>query len=152
MPLPPAKSHKSAAAKVVPFHQPDQRVRMLPVRRSLPVWLRLLIQLQRGSTIVAFVLVAATLVVYSTTIYTQQLWSRDYQRLKAMQRQERQMIATSETLKHQLAQQAQKPESGLVRRLPQQAIYLPPAPEPVAKPVVPSPSPAESAPPKPLGY
>lgn len=118
----------------------------------MPLWLRLLIQAQRGSLIIAFVLVTATLFVYSSTVYTQQLWSKEYRKLKTLTRNEREMIATSESLKHQLALQAGQPGSGLVPQTPDSTIFLQPALQRSA----PSPSTnlpqAEAVPKTPLGY
>lgn len=107
---------------------PAVAVKQLPTRRPLPTWLRLLIQLQRGSVIVTFVLVTAALVVYGSTIYMQQRWSKDYSKLKSMQRSERTMIAAGEFLKNQLIQQAEQPGSGLVPRTAAHTIVLEPEP------------------------
>lgn len=127
-------------------------VRRLPSTRSLPLWLRLLIQAQRGSLVIAFVLVTATLFVYGSTVYTQQLWSKEYRKLKTLQRNEREMIATSEGLKNQLALQAARPGSGLVPQTPDSTIFLQPAPQRptlIASPSVPN---VEASPNTPLGY
>lgn len=109
----PVRSPLSA----VPALSPRPVVRRLPTSRPLPFWLSLLIYIQRGSLAVAFVLVTAALVVYGSTIYMQQLWSKEYGKLKMMQRSERQMIAVGEGLKNQLIQQAEQPGSGLVPKL-----------------------------------
>ena len=127
-------------------------VRALPTRRPMPIWLRLLIQLQRGSVVVAFVLVTAALVVYGSTIYMQQHWSKEYRKLKGLERSERQMIAAEGLIKNQLIQQAEKPGSGLVPRTTEHTLVLEPAPERVpvtANPVLNVEPPANSAP---LGY
>lgn len=127
--------------------------RILP-RRPLPAWLRLLIRLQRGSLIVTFILVSAALVVYGSTIYMQQHWSKEYNKLKSMQRSERQIAAVGASLKNQLIQQAEQPGSGLVPRTPEHSIILERAPErlPVtANPVLTSPTDAASSS-EPLSY
>lgn len=102
-------------------------VRQLPTQRPFPLWLRLLIQAQRGSAIVALILGGATLIVYSSAIFVQQQWSKDYQKLKTMQRSERQMIAAGEFLKNQIIQQAEQPGSGLVPKSSANMIYLEPS-------------------------
>jgi uncharacterized protein HemX len=102
-------------------------VRQLPTQPPLPLWLRLLIQAQRGSTLVVLILGAATLIVYSSAIFVQQQWSKDYQKLKTMQRSERQMIAAGEFLKNQIIQQAEQPGSGLVPKSSEHMIYLEPS-------------------------
>ncbi len=93
----------------------------------------------------AFVLVTAALVVYGSTIYMQQNWSKGYNKLKSMQRSERQMIAAEGLIKEQLIQQAEQPEAGLVPRTSQHTVVLQIAPErvpvtanPVAEPAPPS--------------
>lgn len=127
-------------------------VKRFPAIRAMPLWLRLLIQAQRGSLIVAFVLVTATLFVYSSTVYTQQLWSKEYRKLKTLTRNEREMIATNESLKNQLALQGEQPGSGLVPQTPDSTIFLQPALQRSAS----SPSnnlpQTEVAPKTPLGY
>lgn len=70
------------------------------------------------------------LITYAWTDYTRQRWSSEYQKLKALQQDERQLIATYETLKNQLAKQAESPETGLVPPNPANLIFLPPAAEP----------------------
>lgn len=116
------------------------------------MWLRLLIQLQRGSVIVTFVLVTAALVVYGSTIYMQQHWSKGYNKLKTMQRNERTMIAAGELMKNQLIQQAEQPGSGLVPRTAAHTVVIEPQPPraPVTmNPVLKVAPPSNSAP---LGY
>lgn len=119
----------------------------------MPTWLRLLIRLQHGSVIVAFVLVTAALIVYGSTIYMQQHWSKGYNKLKTMQRSERQMIAAEGLMKNQLIQQAEKSGSGLVPRTAEHTIVLEQAPERVpvtANPVLKVAPPTSSS--APLGY
>lgn len=87
---------------VVSLTPAPSAVRKLPTASPVPNWLRLLIQAQRGSLIVTFALVIATLMVYGGTVYMQQLWSKEYRKLKTMQRSERQMLAASEVLKIKL--------------------------------------------------
>ncbi|MBF2028118.1 MAG: hypothetical protein IGS48_15350 [Oscillatoriales cyanobacterium C42_A2020_001] len=144
---------KKPPLAVVPNSPARPPVRQLPTRRPLPTWLRLLIQLQRGSVIVTFVLVTAALVVYGSTIYMQQHWSKEYRKLKTMQRSERQMIAAGELMKNQLIQQAEQPGSGLVPRTSEHTIVLEPSPSrarvaPTTPPVVTNVEPAAA----PLGY
>jgi hypothetical protein len=96
----------------------------------------MLIRVQRGSAVITLILGAAALVVYSSAIFVQQQWSKDYQKLKTMQRSERQMIAAGEFLKNQIIQQAEQPGSGLVPKTSSHMHYLEPAPE---RPVIESP-------------
>ncbi len=92
-----------------------------------PLWLRSLLFVQRSSDVITFCLVAITLTVYSWTVYTQQQWSQEYRKLETLQRHERHLTTTNETLKDQLAQQAENPETGLVTPTTANTIYLPPA-------------------------
>ena len=127
-------------------------VRRLPSQRSLPLWVRLLVQAQRGSLVIAFILITATLIVYGSTVYTQQLWSKEYRKLKTLQRNEREMIATNEGLKNQLALQADQPGSGLIPQTSENTIFLQPAPQRPALLAAPSVPKTEVAPNTPLGY
>lgn len=132
--------------------QPVPSVRQLPAGRSLPVWLRWLMRAQRGSVIVAFGLIVAMLVVYGSTVYTQQLWSQEYGRLKRMQRHERQAIAANESLKAQLAAQAERPESGLVPKSINSMVIVPASPQRLPRVVAPAAPKLQPAPDRPLGY
>lgn len=118
--------HSNVALRsVVP--SASSSVRHLPAQPPLPLWLRLLIQAQRGSTIVVLILGVATLIIYSSAIFMQQQWSKDYQKLKTMQRSERQMIAAGEFLKNQIIQQAEQAGAGLVPKSSEHMIYLEPS-------------------------
>jgi hypothetical protein len=107
---------------------------------------------QRGSVIVAFGLIVAMLVVYGSTVYTQQLWSQEYGRLKRMQRHERQAIAANESLKAQLAAQAERPESGLVPKSINSMVIVPASPQRLPRVVAPAAPKLQPAPDRPLGY
>ena len=101
----------------------------MPPREAVPLWLMRLCALQRHSSIVTFLLVASMLVVYGWTVYSQQLWSKEYRKLETLQRHERQLTTTNEVLKNQMALQAERPNTGLVAPSPASAIFLPPAPQ-----------------------
>jgi len=125
-------------------------VRRLPSPRKLPIWLQLMLLAQRGSLVVTFILVMGALLVYGNTVYTQQLWSKNFRDLRAFQRSERQLAAATGMLQSQVAQQAERPDSGLVLQKPANMIFLQPAPQrhlPEAAPI--APAPAIKAP---LGY
>jgi len=102
--------------------------------------------------VVAFVLVTAALVVYGSTVYTQQLWSKEYRKLKHLQRSERQMVSATALTQGELAQQAQRPGSGLVPKTSTNMLFLqpsPPRPTQVLPPVVPPAQPTQT---KPVAY
>ena len=127
-------------------------VKRFPAKRAMPLWLQFLLQMQRGSLVIAFILVATTLVVYGSTVYTQQLWSKDYRKLKTLTRNEREMIATNEGLKNQLALQAERPGSGLVPQTTDSMIFLQPALQRQAANAMQNVPKATVAPNTPLGY
>lgn len=130
----------------------SNKVKRLSPRTSLPLWLRVLVRLQRSSLVVTFALVVAALFLYGSTVYTQQLWTREYNKLKTIQRHERQLIATGEMLKNQMAEQAERPASGLIPRTPAHLVFVPsasPRPAPPQHPLRPQPVPTGDAP---LGY
>jgi hypothetical protein len=124
----------------------------LPTSPATPLWLRVLTTAQRTSTVVTFSLVASALAVYGWTVYSQQLWGTEYQRLESLQRQERQLTAANEVLKDQLAKEAEDPASGLSMPNPTSAIFLQPAPltqSPAAPQAAPASKPFRTVP---LGY
>lgn len=94
-------------------------------RLKKPAWLRFLLFLQHCSSFVTVSLVVSTLIVYAGVVYSQQQWSSNYDELKKLQRSYRNLIATNETLKNQLAEQAEQPEAGLVLPDPDNTIVLP---------------------------
>ena len=104
-------------------------LKVLPPRQQQPVWLRSLLQAQRASSVVAVMLLGGALSLYGLTVYGEQRWSQDYQKLETLRLQEQQLTAASEVLKHQLAKEAQNPETGLAAQNPGNTIFLQPAPE-----------------------
>lgn len=148
-PRPPLVNSQPQPAKVSPTNQ-GRRVENLSPSQVTPAWLRSLLLMQRGSSVVTFCLIAATLAVYAWTVYTQQMWAREYNKLEALQRNERQMTTANEVLKNQLAQQAERPGTGLVSPTPDKTIFLPPAPQRQSK--VTSAAIAQPASKTPLGY
>lgn len=94
-----------------------------------PAWLRMIVFLQRGSDLVTFLLVFVTLTVYSWTVYTQQHWAKEYRKLETLQRNERNLTTANEAIKDQLAQEAEKPATGLVTPNKVNTIVLQPAPQ-----------------------
>jgi hypothetical protein len=141
-------SFKSVSKTSPAFPLPTSRF----THRSVPVWLRLLLFAQRGSAVMTFLLVTVTLVIYGWTVYSQQLWGREYRKLEGLQHQERQTTAANEVLKNQIAREAESPTSGLVMPDPSHTIFLQPAQQRPAVvtstglPITPL------APAKPLGY
>jgi hypothetical protein len=130
----------------------SQKVERLPSKRNLPLWLRSLLFLQRSSSFASCCLIGITLALYAWTVYGQQLWSQEYRKLEALQRNERHLTATNEAIKNQLAQQAERPDAGLVPPNPSNMLFLHPAPQ---RPFKASPSKTpdpKPSPTLPLGY
>ncbi|WP_317616790.1 hypothetical protein [Nostoc sp. PA-18-2419] len=99
----------------------------MPVSGVTPLWLVRLYMFHRYSSVLAFLLVAATLAVYGWTVYSQELWSQSYRRLQNLQRHERLLTTTNATLTNKMAQEAEQPTTGLVSPTPEGMIFLPPA-------------------------
>jgi len=131
---------------------PTRNRRRAPKAFEVPAWLSNLTVLQRGSTLFTFTLVAGVLAVYGWSVYCQRAWSQAYGELSHLQRQERELIAASETRKQQIVLQAESPQVGLVRQVPANTVFLQPEPlrhSPRAKPKQPAPRAASEFP---LGY
>lgn len=125
-----AANQRAAKPKLAVISHPSTAaaVRQIPLKQPYPMWLKLLIRVQRGSLLVAIVLVTAALVVYGSTIYMQRYWGTKHGQLKSMQKGVRQMVVMNEALKNQIMQQAEQPGSGLVPRTPAHTIQLEPSP------------------------
>jgi cell division protein FtsB len=140
----PPKNTKQAQFSQYPVSPkpPSRKVERLKLRaRPLPLWVRSLLMLQRSSSAIVFCLIVSTLALYAWTVYIPRLWSKEYKKLETLHRHERQLIATNETLKNQLAQQAERPETGLANPNPAHAIFLAPtsvSPQSQPKPLAPS--------------
>ena len=106
---------------------------MLGSSRSSPAWLTGLRHLQNRCAAVTVVLVAALLVAYGWSAYSQDSWLKARSKLETLKKQERQLMRTNEVLKNDLASQAQQPETGLVTPNPAEAIALEPSSQ-IAKP------------------
>ncbi|MEA5620048.1 hypothetical protein VB711_19675 [Cronbergia sp. UHCC 0137] len=114
--------------------QSNKQIPVVPTAEAVPIWLHNLYHIHRYSSMGAFLLVATTLVIYGFTVYSQELWSNSYRRLKNLQRYERQLNTTNATLTSKMAQEAEKPKTGLVSPTPQGTIFLPSAsPDPISQ-------------------
>lgn len=108
-------------------HVTGRSVPVVPTATAMPLWLLRLHTLHRHSSVVAFLLVAAALVAYGFTVYTQELWGKNYGRLQELQRDERQMTTTNATLTNKIAEEAENSKTGLVSPTPANTIFLPSA-------------------------
>lgn len=134
-----ARARRAKTGPVLPNYSPaDEQaqvrqsasvIKVLPDRQQQPVWLRSLLQAQRASSVAALMLLGGALSLYGLTVYGEQRWSQEYQKLETLRLREQQLSASSEVLKHQLAKEAQNPETGLAPQNPGNTIFLQPAPE-----------------------
>ncbi len=158
-----ARRVRTRTAKVTPLDQKrltvavppksDPTVKELPNPGSLSQWMRSLQDLKQGSQVVTSILVGACLSVYGWTVYSQQMWNQQFRTLETLRRAEQQLAVTNEILKHQMAQEAERPGTGLVPPDPAQMIFLEPAPPRYVPPTPPRPSGnLEEALPNPFGY
>lgn len=106
-----------------------QKIEKLPKRAdvSIPVWWRSLLLAHRVSSVLTFFLIAFGSILYGMTVYTEKLWSKKYQELETLQRYERQLIATNETLKDRMARQAEQSGTDLLPPNPERAVFLNPS-------------------------
>lgn len=124
------KKGKIPTSNVQEPKTPDRGV-VLPLKsnsESTPLWLLRFYAIHRHSSIVAFLLVAATLIVYGWTVYSQDLWSQSYSKLQNLRRQDRQLTTTNEVLQNKMAVDAERPAAGLAATTPADTIFLRPAP------------------------
>lgn len=92
--------------------------------RPLPIWFLHLRFWQRRFGIATSMLIVGMFLSYSSTVYLQQQWNQEFRKLENLQRQERQLTATNEVLKNQLASEAEQPSTDLVPPNPADAIIL----------------------------
>jgi len=112
----------------------------------------MLIGLERCVSVVTIALGAATLTVYGLTVSSGQQWSRDYNILQSLQRDERQLRVATEVLTNQMAEQAENPDTGLVPQNPTNTIFIPPASERLSSAISPIPATTAGQLTMPLGY
>lgn len=103
------------------------RVQRLPPRDAIPAWVRSLLLVQRASVVATFALAGSALAVYGWTVYSQQVWGKEYQHLETLRRNERQLTTKKEMLKDQIAKQGNRPGAALTPQRPDKLIFLTPA-------------------------
>ena len=119
----------------------------------MPGWLLRMYIINRYSSILVFLLVAATLIVYGWTVYSQELWSDSYRKLQSLQRHERQLNTANATLTSKMAQEAEKPGTEMVSPTSKGTIFLPPTANNYPKSSFSTSQPElQPEPPSPLGY
>lgn len=145
-----APSTTAPLGRVARFPKQRSTVQKLPSQGTTPQWLRSLLLMQRISVAFTFVLAGSALTVYGWTVYAQQLWSKEYQKLDQLRREERQLTTSKEVLNDKIAKQADRPGTTLAPQRPDSMIFLPPAPaRPEAEATAATP---QASPTTPLGY
>ncbi|NDJ19620.1 hypothetical protein [Myxacorys almedinensis] len=143
-------SPRSSDPRRVSLFSPDRQVQRLPAQASVPAWVRSLLWVQQASVVATFGLAGSVLAVYGWTVYSQQVWGKEYQQLETLRRHERQLTTNKEMLKDQIAKQGNRPGSTLVPQSPDRLIFLRPAP---SRGDAPTPlTPPQASPIAPLGY
>ena len=107
----------------------QQQIGPIPQHQPIPVWLKSLVTMQKGASIVFASLFGLSAIVYGYTVYTQDAWRNQHGQLRRLQIQERQQGVMNENLKQQMAQAAEQPESGLVAPSPDRIVVIPSAPQ-----------------------
>lgn len=133
-----ARARRAKTGPMLPDYPASEKVitrpqipvlKVLPDPQGQPAWLRSLLQVQRASCAVAFLLAGSAMTLYGLTVYGEQQWSQEYQKLENLRLSEQQLSAGSEVMKHQLAKEAENPETGLAPQNPADLIFLEPVPE-----------------------
>ena len=93
-------------------------------KKSSSAALQLLILLQKSSSLLAAVVMLTSMGIYLATVRIPQLWSQEYKHLEALQRQERNLVAMDESLKYEIAQQAEQPELEMSAIAPENVLFL----------------------------
>ncbi len=151
-PAEPRRPDSANAFDLQPQPLAPAAIATLPQPRPVPAWLKLLMKVQQGSTVLTLLLMGTVLIIYGWTVFTQQRWGQEYRRWGALQKHEQQLMATNEVLKNQMAQQAEDPKAGFVAPDPSSMIFLAPAaPRPAVQPDIETYAP-EPIPNQPLGY
>jgi hypothetical protein len=94
---------------------------------SLPNWLTSFRFLQTSSSFVALCLIGTTLFLYGWTVYTQQTWGKQYKNLEHLQKQERDLTFTNETMKNTLAEDTNMEDSDLIPATPEKLVFINPS-------------------------
>lgn len=85
-----------------------------PLRKpKLPFALKVLNQVQHGSTVVTGILVAGALVLYGSSVYVDRSVNRTVSHLNHLQSDSQQLTSANEAIKQSLAEQAMEEDSGL---------------------------------------
>ena len=103
-----ARARRAKTGPVLPNYSPaDEQARpragasvlkVMPDRQWQPMWLRSLLRVERASSATLVLLLGGALTLYGLTVYGEQRWSQEYQKLETLRRGEQQLSAASEVL------------------------------------------------------
>ncbi len=80
---------------------------------TFPLWLKALLLLHNTSYLVCFATIAIMLTIYGMTVSAPLIWTSQFYKLRELQKDERQMTSTNETVKEELLMQSKKNDFGL---------------------------------------
>lgn len=127
-PSPPVRSSKSSGLRVTSQPLPRQwRNRSHPKKKTLPLFIRILLFLHQTSSFVAVGAIALSLILYGVHFRMQQLWNQKHEQLQSLQRHEQTVTSFNEALKEEIAQSASRHNQNWVPLTPDRNIYLEPA-------------------------
>lgn len=133
----PRLPRRTPSARITPLVKPSQ-IRPLPPPQAPPVWLKSLLTMQKGATVLFGVVFGLSSIVYGYTIQAQGTWRSQHGEWHRLENQGRQQSVINENIKQGLAKTAQDPKSGFVEPKPENTVYILPAPQRLAKPVPPA--------------
>ncbi|MEO0828033.1 MAG: hypothetical protein AAFW84_22945 [Cyanobacteria bacterium J06635_15] len=96
----------------------------LPGPPPRPLWLKLLLRCQQGTTVITGTLLVSVLALYSSTVSLNGQVNHGVQRLSGLQRDRQQLTTANEVLKHHMAEQAKAPGAGLHTPRPNGMLFL----------------------------
>ncbi|MGK7898836.1 MAG: hypothetical protein AB4372_35780 [Xenococcus sp. (in: cyanobacteria)] len=89
-------------------HNSQQSPSRFPKPQPFPVYIKILLLLQKGSLGIAGFSIVTGIMLYLSTVSIPQQWSKEYRDLETLQRQERQLTTIGESLKYTISQQARQ--------------------------------------------
>lgn len=122
------RSSQTSGSRGVSSSLPPQWHRYRKTKKSVPLFLRVLLFFQYTSAILTIGSIGASLFVYGLTFYTQQQWNQKYDHLKELQSQERNITVIKEALQEQIIKQEGNQNNDFVPVTPDKNIYLEPTP------------------------
>ena len=106
----------------------NSSVKPLPSAMPMPAWLKLLKKTEQASLMLTSLFVTGAVFTYGWSMYSQQQWGKEYQRLDHLRLNERQLSTSSEWIKNDIARKNDPKSHGLVPRTRDSIVVIPPAP------------------------